>query len=396
MPTGWAGSDSGASAIEVLPNGTVVPYLGSRAYFADSCTAGTYDRSQYLKLNLLGHKMRYRVDLSGAGCGCNAALYLVSMRQNEQESTCGDYYCDANSVCGVPCAEIDLQEANQQAWHSTMHNKYDHEGQCVGFGGGDGWNGPRNFEQSQYGRSAKCIDTNKPFNVEVSFPVDSMGILVAMEVVLTQEGRACPVEATLRKYKHGMAEISEVLAAGMTPVVTYWGSEKLLWLDGQGIDGEGPCETDTPGQCAESVRFDDFSLEKLPEAPRAAPTEGVCVDDWVLQPECVLNFEYKGKSVFGCTRDGAKNARWCSHGAVYSGDYSFCQPCEVNLGGKNQRTVSRAINPAWSPRSPTAGATAAAQAKWNGQCGGLTWNGPKECPKGSVCQFMNNWLSGTI
>ena len=70
-----------------------------RAYLSSSCgPPGSYDHSSYAKFNLLGKRFSYTVDLSAADCGCNAALYLVSMAQNDQPSLCDDYYCDANSV----------------------------------------------------------------------------------------------------------------------------------------------------------------------------------------------------------------------------------------------------------------------------------------------------------
>merc|ERR1719195_152757 len=107
--------------------------MGSRAYFASSCSAGKYSNEQYLALDLRKKTLRYTVDLSGAGCGCNAALYLVSMGRNSLKSMCSDYYCDAASVCGITCSEIDIQEANKFAWRSTLHLATDPAGQGVGF-----------------------------------------------------------------------------------------------------------------------------------------------------------------------------------------------------------------------------------------------------------------------
>ena len=60
------------------------------------------------------------------------------MPQNTQPGTCrgggdyGDYYCDANAVCGVRCAEIDLLEANTHALHTTAHTADDAGGVLLG------------------------------------------------------------------------------------------------------------------------------------------------------------------------------------------------------------------------------------------------------------------------
>merc|ERR1719335_961100 len=102
-------------------------------------------------MKLLGKRFSYTTDMSGAGCGCNAALYLTSLPQSSSASDCGDYYCDANNVCGESCAEIDIQEANQYAWHSTLHTSQDHSGVGKGYGGGGKfWSGPRDWTDEEY------------------------------------------------------------------------------------------------------------------------------------------------------------------------------------------------------------------------------------------------------
>jgi len=271
VPTGWA--ETAMSAFEVRPGGEMRPKMGSRAYFADACTAGVYDHNQYVALKLLGKKMRYSLDVSGAGCGCNAAFYLTSMRQNPHKSQCSDYYCDANNVCGESCAEIDIQEANMFAWHSTLHTAQDHGGKPAGYGGGGpGWSGPRDFGRGEYGPGAKCIDTNKPFQVEVSFPVDAQGSLQAMEVMLSQEGHYCPLKMRIDNYG-GMGELSHALELGMTPIVSYWSADNMLWMDGAGVDGMGACQTDSAKSCGDSVRIYDFAVGDIgSEFPPPAPS----------------------------------------------------------------------------------------------------------------------------
>jgi len=245
------------------------PHMGSRAYFADGCTAGVYDHTQYAALQLLGKVMSYTVDLSGVGCGCNVAFYLTSMRQNAQPSECSDYYCDANSVCGVACPEIDIQEANQFAWHSTLHSAQDGSGAAAGYGGGGvGWNGPRDWSAAQYSPGSRCINTSAPFEVSVAFPTNAQGALESMQVTLSQQGHSCPVSVTLGSYS-GMGELSKALALGMTPVLSYWKSDDMRWMDGAGGDGQGPCRADTP--CVDSAKMHSFAIRDLKSQGQAQP-----------------------------------------------------------------------------------------------------------------------------
>mmetsp|Transcript_9113 Transcript_9113/g.28984 ORF Transcript_9113/g.28984 Transcript_9113/m.28984 type:complete len:141 (+) Transcript_9113:2-424(+) len=57
----------------------------------------------------------------------------------------------------------------------------------------------------------------------------------------------------------------------MTPVVSYWSSDDMLWMDGQGSDGQGPCATDDAKACKESVKFSGFRMESISGAPLAPP-----------------------------------------------------------------------------------------------------------------------------
>ena len=134
-------------------------------------------------------------------CGCNAAFYLVSMRSAPDSADCGgDFYvrrrpvavalaapptappsrplaaagapspsmvsasappphpqCDANSVCGVNCDEIDIVEANTRAFQSAPHTAYD--------GAGQG----RRADGRQYGEGGSVVDTARPFRVHAYF-----------------------------------------------------------------------------------------------------------------------------------------------------------------------------------------------------------------------------------
>lgn len=265
---GGEGSVSGILYDESA-SGSLSLSLNDRTYMSDSCDSSAYSNTRYAAVKLLGKRIRFSTSVKGADCGCNMAMYLVSMSRNNQSSSCHDFYCDANKVCGVECTEIDIMEANMYSWHSTLHSHSDRAGLGAGYGGGAGWNGPRDFTSEEYGPGAKCIDTKESFQVTASFPVGGDGSLIAMEVELTQEGKDCPLKMRVANYK-GMAELAVELWRGMTPVLSYWKSEDMLWMDGVGSDGKGPCKADT-GKCEGKATFWDFSVENLPGARVVAP-----------------------------------------------------------------------------------------------------------------------------
>jgi len=231
-----------------LQSDRLVPHMWGRTYFGNACSEGQFDHKQFAAFKLLGRTLKYSVNLRNQGCGCNVALYLVSMRQNPTLGGCCDYYCDANSVCGVNCAEIDIQEANLYAWRSTLHVAHDSGGAGDGFGGGRSA-----FPAGQYGPGVACIDTNAPFQVACSFPTNFAGNLTSMDVKLSQNG--CQLSVSV-KYADdtNMQLLKQALAEGMTPVASLWKSSGMGWLD------TPPCLVDNASACPGTTEFYDFSV----------------------------------------------------------------------------------------------------------------------------------------
>lgn len=229
----WNEPGKPAGPVDVQ-GGRIEAQMWGRAYLANSCSSGSYDNANYLAVKLLGKKLRYTTDISQAGCGCNAAMYLVPMHKNTEATSCEDHYCDASWVCGASCAEIDVQEANTHAWHSALHKEYDMSGVAAGYGGWVHNNNKYDFNSEKFGPGAKCIDTSLPFQVTASFP-ESGGRLVRMDVTLSQG--SCSLEISHKDYPAdpGFAQISKALSEGMTPVVSYWKASDMLWMDGPGM-----------------------------------------------------------------------------------------------------------------------------------------------------------------
>jgi len=280
----WKIPGERAGPVEV-PEGqwAVVPHLNSRSYLASRCKPGEYDNEDYASFRLLGATIRYTTDLSQVGCGCNAQLHLLPMHGQERKSDCEDYVCNHGwSRCGELCSEIGLQDANRYAWSSNVHVHDDHGGVSQGYGGGSSWIGRRDWNASQYGPNGSCIDTTWPFDVKIHFPVKPSKLLKAMEVTLSQDGKPCNLETRIDRYAYegrdALAELSVMLAEGVTPVMSYWSSSNLDWMDGAGKDGGGPCVKDAPEACPDSVTFYNFAVERGDDDAGAGRASGSLMD----------------------------------------------------------------------------------------------------------------------
>lgn len=240
------GSSGGGTSMSVSHN--------ARAYVAQSCD-GSFNPNTFKKVYLLGKTISVTVDLSSVGCGCNAAFYLVSMPAS-QPTQCGDYYCDANYVCGVGCPEMDLFEANNNALQVTAHhcsggpgnwwacdgggcaqNTYRHDPNAFGWGGGH------------------TINTQQPFRVSVQFQAPG-NTLTQIITTLSQSGRT--VQMTHNGGNCGsLSRMSQALADGMAITASYWGdtASAMSWLD------EPPCPSSVNCSPGGPVKFSNIEIE---------------------------------------------------------------------------------------------------------------------------------------
>ena len=114
--------------------------------------------------------------MSTVTCGCIAAIYLVgapAINSSGQVWNTDDFwYCDGMQVGGAWCQEFDIMEANQYAFHSTVHtcdnpnslryiSKCDTSGRCTE----QAYDHPGNYGPG----NSNVINSLKPYNVEIFF-----------------------------------------------------------------------------------------------------------------------------------------------------------------------------------------------------------------------------------
>lgn len=238
-----------------------MPY-GPRLYLADKCQ-DTFSPDMYTRFYLLDKTFSYTVDLSSVGCGCNAALYMISMpaynSSNRADPTkCGDYYCDANRVCGVYCPEMDIMEANNHALQITPHRCNAIQGKYYPWCDGSGCG--KNIERmaaNNYGPGSNhVINTESPFQVSMSFQT-SNGNLNAIHTIVSQNGKEVRVTHDDANCGGGyLAAMTDAFRQGMVIAFSLWGDSgsEMSWLD------VPPCSTNQSCDKKATVTFSNIAV----------------------------------------------------------------------------------------------------------------------------------------
>ena len=257
----WQVVTAASSWEHVSANGSTVSLAyNNRAYLVAESAPGGGQFSAALfskRLPMLGLAWSFTMDISSASCGCNAALYAVSMPGVAADGTPapssdGDGYCDANKVGGTWCTEIDLIEANSAAMAATPHacDAPEANGFVPHCDGGGCSLGTKNNATLFGPGPAFLIDTLHPFAVVTSFPVDSQGALAAVSTVVKQGGASFTLSHTPGGCgSHWSSTLTAALAGGMVPTFSLWGDTAsgadMTWLDqppcsaSQGCGGAG-------------------------------------------------------------------------------------------------------------------------------------------------------------
>jgi len=238
-----------------INGGTLKLDHGVRAYFGSACV-DSFQPTMFRNTigPLLGSTLSYTVDLSQANCACNAALYLVAMpaydsSNNADATKCGDYYCDANKVCGIYCPEIDIMEANTRAFQATPHKCDAPSGSYYANcdGGGCGKNTYR-LNPNVYGPGSNYpINTQTAFNVSVTFGANSNNQLNKITTVLSQGTNSFTLTHDDSCGSNYLESLTAPLQAGMVVAMSYWGdtASTMSWLDIPPCSNSENCNTGT-------------------------------------------------------------------------------------------------------------------------------------------------------
>ena len=233
---------------DVANSTQVVCPHNSQTYLANNEGKGTnhWDTvltgDMFYKPNLLGGSFEYDIDLSQSTCGCLATVYFTGMpgidtsgKPDPRSNV--SYYC-AGQDTTQPCPEIDVMEANQHAWQTTLHQCDENATVKGHYDGCDSWGFDKKIwemDKNAYGPGEQfTINTQNDFHTKFEYKADN-GKLVQVVTTLSQGDKSFVItqddtDPNHAGYTDYLERMQSHIESGMTLVFSNWGTN-VHWLD---------------------------------------------------------------------------------------------------------------------------------------------------------------------
>ena len=258
-------------------DGTSVKLRGNQRAYLTTGFARSWQQVRYEKLRLLSKTLRFTLDVSQVGCGCNAAVYLVAMGQPDAR---GSRYCDIQRDGLDRCLEVDLFEGSIKAARATLHTQAGEaaDGTCNQWGCGSGLGG-NGKDNCKYGFRSINIDSSRAFDMAATFNAEG-----EMWIFITQDGMTHRLWDVSKSGNHpskdvpveASARLRAALADGLTLVFSLWGGNegRMDWLDGGCDKSGGPyklCNIADASFTITDLRVTDDPAPPWPPPPPSPP-----------------------------------------------------------------------------------------------------------------------------
>ena len=254
-----------------IVGGTILLNTNSRVILLNGSSSQNPGAEDWALFNLLGKRLSFAVDISGASCGCIAALYLIDIGGKPG-------YCDANKVDGRWCAELDIFEGNNHGLHVTPHcccavecnrtkgdecltsDNTDPPVSCDRPGINDGPWGVFDRPNPYNPGEQYHINTQLPYRYEISFPVDASGNLAGIAATLSQSGRTTTLNLKIPPLY--LNRMTGPMSGGMGLAISLWKSSDIAWLDG-GVAGCTPQTSRCTFPLKKAVSFSNLAISTV-------------------------------------------------------------------------------------------------------------------------------------
>ena len=281
--SGFVAENYGGSSESMMAGAGLRVQGNNKLYLVqDWLSLMSWEQVTYQKLFLLGSILTFTVDLSGVGCDCNAAVYLVQMDAPGQDSA---NYCDIQGGDYPRCTEIDLLEGNTHAMATTLHTAEGtgadgtcNQDGCVHNLGKLAKTPSGEWTSELYGPEASLrhvyprINTRRPFGVRATFLHTG-----ELSVELEQEGHSLlvydsniagnPEPSGVPPY--AFDRTAEALRHGMVLVVSLWSApdDGLAWLQGPSAQCGTKCELS-----GATLKLSQLAVSPIPPPPLPPPS----------------------------------------------------------------------------------------------------------------------------